>query len=1014
MAAARNEFIEVVSSSAYQDLEKLINLIDVAGKKIGDINTTMKVVKLPSELNHSIVDMSKSTGELRNGVIKLNQEIIKKNQLSSQEIVNNRILTQNANTYAKSVSTLAGAYQNLIARQQIAARQVQDIVARGRLATQTQKQYNKELDDAQKRFTVLNQKVVLANRAVNKFNDNVGNYPTKAVSGLKDLMGAFGIIGGVTAFASIAKNIFQTTKELQSLDLALSQVTGTQEEFNQAQEFISRVAEQYGVGIQELTRSYTQFYVSAKDKLSGNEIRGIFESISKAAGAMGLSVEQQQGAFTALTQMLAKGTVQAEELRGQLSERLPGAFGILAKSMGVSEQQLGKMLEQGQVLAADVLPAFARELEKAYGIENLNRVESLSAATTRLSNSWVDFVRVLNEGNGPVSSFFVNLIEYTTKALDGLSLLIGGFNERESQISKSIEANVLKQNLEYYREMGEEQAKLQAAYDAPVYKERVAQLKDENKLLKEAIALTEAAIDDNDFFSMGGTQELQKFQRMLSDQKKALQENLGALGMAQGAYQATQQVLDSYNKVVEKNTQLTEKQRKEIAKLREQEEVNLYTLQRLRLETEKKVTEDVLEKDYQYAEDKLKISEELTQREIDLAELAKKESLRQAGDNTTKQLIAWEEYFQKYIDITQRGEDRANKIRKEAADEFDDYNEKFQGEGIKGQSTEDLVSLWDKKIEDDEKAAAEAKVKLQQQIDDYLKTFKEGFFQDLGLPTLFKAMNGEIAGFGENWKTTFVAMAEIAQETLAFLSQNSQAYFDAEHARLDRQQEVEMEFARGNVAGQEEIQRQYEEKKRELRIKEAKAQKEQALFNAIINTAQAVVAALPNIPLSILIGALGAAQIALIAARPLPQYAEGTANHPGGPMMVNDAKGSNYKEMVVLPGGKSFIPQQRNAILNAPKGTKVLRAGTFNEELNGILASNSIGFPTQLLNQMPHINIESGRGISKKDLEDALNSTIGKMPTVNQSFTKNGFRSWVRTETGAKESLNNIVKVKGL
>lgn len=329
----------------------------------------------------------------------------------------------------------------------------------------------------------------------------------------------------------------------------------------------------------------------------------------------------------------------------------------------------------------------------------------------------------------------------------------------------------------------------------------------------------------------------------------------------------------------------------------------------------------------------------------------------------------------------------------------------------------ELTDVTNKELEEQ----AQAWMQLQKATEDFLKGITASTLSDFGLGSLNQFFDGSFKKLldgantvQEQFAVTFNAITSVAQEAFAFLNQNSQAYFDAQYARLDRQKEVELGFAHDNAAGKEEIERQYEEKKREIRIKEAKAQKEQALFNAIINTAQAVVAALPNIPLSILIGALGAAQIALIAGRPLPQYADGTANHPGGPMMVNDAKGSNYKEMVVLPGGKSFIPQQRNAILNAPKGTKVLKAGSFNEELNGILASNSIGFPTQLLNQMPNINIDSGRGLSKKDLEDALNNTIGKMPTVNQSFTKNGFRSWVRTETGAKESLNNIVKVKGL
>ena len=52
----------------------------------------------------------------------------------------------------------------------------------------------------------------------------------------------------------------------------------------------------------------------------------------------------------------------------------------------------------------------------------------------------------------------------------------------------------------------------------------------------------------------------------------------------------------------------------------------------------------------------------------------------------------------------------------------------------------------------------------------------------------------------------------------------------------------------------------------------------------------------------------------------------GTNYHPGGLAIVNDQRNSNYKEMVTLPNGKSFIPQGRDVLLPLPKGSKVLRA----------------------------------------------------------------------------------------
>lgn len=58
----------------------------------------------------------------------------------------------------------------------------------------------------------------------------------------------------------------------------------------------------------------------------------------------------------------------------------------------------------------------------------------------------------------------------------------------------------------------------------------------------------------------------------------------------------------------------------------------------------------------------------------------------------------------------------------------------------------------------------------------------------------------------------------------------------------------------------------------------------------------------------------------------IPKFAKGTPQqgHAGGMALVNDAKGSNYKELIQTPDGKTFIPQKRNVMMNLPKGTQVL------------------------------------------------------------------------------------------
>lgn len=414
---------------------------------IAQVIAAMKEEQLAvTGLKNQIEELNKQISDQAKQIERLNTVRAAGNQRTQEEITNTRLLARNASLAAQANSTYANAYQRLTAQMTISGQKVQDLIVRGRTAEQTQRQYNRELRIAQEEFNRLNARVLLADRAIGRFNRNVGNYPGQAAKGLKELIGAFGVLTGVQAFASIIKDIFNTTRELQSLDLALKNVTGTQQAFAETQEFLSRISEAYGIEINGLTKAYTGFLAAAKNsieagKITAGQIQDIFESVSKASGAMGLSVEQQQGAFLALQQMISKGNVQAEEIRGQLAERLPGAFGILAKSMGVTEEQLNKLLKDGKVLAAEVLPAFAKELERAYGVENLERVESLAAATTRLGNAWTDFIREITEGDSVITKFFIKTIAFLDKALKGITDFAKSTNELRDDQLKTVEQN---------------------------------------------------------------------------------------------------------------------------------------------------------------------------------------------------------------------------------------------------------------------------------------------------------------------------------------------------------------------------------------------------------------------------------------------------------------------------------------------------------------------------------------------------------------------------------------------
>lgn len=70
---------------------------------------------------------------------------------------------------------------------------------------------------------------------------------------------------------------------------------------------------------------------------------------------------------------------------------------------------------------------------------------------------------------------------------------------------------------------------------------------------------------------------------------------------------------------------------------------------------------------------------------------------------------------------------------------------------------------------------------------------------------------------------------------------------------------------------------------------------------------------------------------------PIPKFASGTDGLQRDTIgVVNDQKGSTYKEMIIPPDGKPFIPEGRDVVLPMKKGTKIMPANqtkSFLEEL---------------------------------------------------------------------------------
>lgn len=133
------------------------------------------------------------------------------------------------------------------------------------------------------------------------------------------------------------------------------------------------------------------------------------------------------------------------------------------------------------------------------------------------------------------------------------------------------------------------------------------------------------------------------------------------------------------------------------------------------------------------------------------------------------------------------------------------------------------------------------------------------------------------------------------------------------------------------------------------------------------------------------------------------QHAKGTDNHPGGLAMVNDQRGTLYKELITLPDGTSFIPEGRNVTLPLPPGTKVMKAGDTRTLMNRLGMPNyekGIGFEDTKLSHLT-------RRIRDINVNNRSNEQAKTIYTVNN--TNNQDQAIVRELVDLKSSVENLL-----
>ena len=262
-------------------------------------------------------------------------------------------------------------------------------------------------------------------------------------------------IGAFIDFSQFVKGATEYSAQVGRLRVALQGVTKDSNKYNKSLKIIRSVSDELNVPILDATKQFTQLAASvlgAGGTLTDAEI--VFRGVSESIKATGGDAEDIQSAIRAMSQIFGKGKVSAEELQGQLGERLPGAVVKFANANNISMIQLQKDLRDG-VVGLDKIITFAEKLSEDHRQAALDMAASTEESGQRMINAFKDMKFeigiIFQDLGGEFNDLITGFLRQITRLLRAINRINNESNARviarKKTREKFGEANKATQNI---------------------------------------------------------------------------------------------------------------------------------------------------------------------------------------------------------------------------------------------------------------------------------------------------------------------------------------------------------------------------------------------------------------------------------------------------------------------------------------------------------------------------------------------------------------------------------------
>ena len=247
--------------------------------------------------------------------------------------------------------------------------------------------------------------------------------PSNVAAGAQSALSAFGVVGGMYGLAELTKAAYQASLKMDNLNMAFQSIYGTAAAAGVKLEYVAAISDKLGLSFLDTAEGAKKLFAAAKGTEVEKNAEEIFTAFSTMGAALKLTGSEMESVFLAVSQMISKGKVSAEELRLQLAERMPGAVNLFAKAIGKTTAELDDMLQRGEV-GLDSLVKFAAEVQKTYAAGADAASKGLQAQLNRVSNAWFELKKAFVDAEGSAEA-----VGYVANALKSLTDLVPALTE---------------------------------------------------------------------------------------------------------------------------------------------------------------------------------------------------------------------------------------------------------------------------------------------------------------------------------------------------------------------------------------------------------------------------------------------------------------------------------------------------------------------------------------------------------------------------------------------------------